>query len=831
MDSFTLEKIEFDAVRRILARFCSSKPGKDLAACISPSLNPRTITHWLRQVSQMVRAVGSVSLPPLGGVEDIAEPLQRARPGGGAGGEDFAAIASTLQAAENVRKYLDALPEDLETLSELAGRIPSFGEEIRAINSVINGDGSIRDDASPRLGRLRSQISETSQQIHDVIYGYLHQPQIRRLLQNVTVTLHEDRFVLPVKAQNRGRLTGVVHRSSGSGATVFVEPAASVELNNRLADFKADERAEIERLLEQLALQISARTGDIRRTVSVLGQVDLISAKAQYAYQNDMTCPQISERGPLDLHKARHPLLIEQAKRDDAKPVVPIDVRLGEDFDLLIITGSNTGGKTVALKTVALLSVMAQSGMHVPASAGSKLPVFRKIFIDVGDEQSLQQSLSTFGSHIGRINHVLRKADRSCLVLLDELGAGTDPDEGGAISQAVLDELRRIGCMAMVTTHLGVLKAYALNHRRADNASVEFDTKTLRPTYHLHIGTPGESHAITVAGRLGLPKRIVSNARRHLGRRGAQFRRAIRATGEARKEAEAARSKAREAHLAAESQMQNYEAELAEVNRIRNEFRDWLASIPQLKPGQEVFVASLNDKARLIRLELHKQQAVVESGNIQHEVPLGELMPDMGQLPIRRQIAELRDKIVAEARRTQSARSEAEHVRKEYKQSLSQLKQRQKRFDAWLEGVKKLKVGRQVRVAGHKKPATVVAVDLPNLRATVETDGRRRQVALQELLPEAAAFETKPPTRKQKRKHGRRKDKPVRHRRADSAAAKKNRQKILQIEPGRKVFVVPFKKQATLIRTDPDKDLAVVQSGAFEMEVPIADIEPAPKDK
>jgi len=499
VDSFTLKKIEFDEVRRILGDFCACSLGKNLAQRIGPSRNPQTVRRWLGQVSEMVEAIREVRLPPLGGAGDITAELERVVPGGGASAEDFARIASVLEAATSVREYLHALPEKLETLHELARGIGGFQDEVDAVRGVLEPDGTLRDDASARLASVRRDIEQTTRRIHDVIYSYLRQPEVARLLQDDTVTLHGDRYVLPVKVENRGRLPGVVHRASKSGATVFVEPNASVELNNHLADLYEDERTEIRRLLNELTLRICPRTREIAATLRVLAQVDLLAAKAQYAYQFDMVCPEVAERGALQFVRARHPLLIDQAwqqeragvSEDKRHPVVPIDVRLGADFDLLVITGSNTGGKTVALKTVALLVAMAQSGLHIPVQRGGTLPVFRDLFIDVGDEQSLQQSLSTFGGHIRRINYILRKADRSSLVLLDELGAGTDPDEGGAIGQAVLDELRRIGCLGMVTTHLSVLKAYAYNHQRVDNASVEFDTATLSPTYHLRIGIWG----------------------------------------------------------------------------------------------------------------------------------------------------------------------------------------------------------------------------------------------------------------------------------------------------------------------------------------------------
>ncbi len=843
VDSFTLNKIEFDAVRRVLQRFCSCSLGTALAGRISPSRTPGVIQRWLNQVTQMTRAIRDVGLPPLAGVTDIADALGRAHPGGGASAEDFAAIASAMEAAVHVRQYLLGLPEELDELHTLTEGVGEFTAEVAAIRSVVGPDGTVLDEASQRLAGIRREIATTSQHVRDVIYGYLHQPEVAKLLQNVTVTLHGDRYVLPVKIENRGRLPGVVHRASHSGATVFVEPNASVELNNRLADLYVDERNEVQRLLNQLAVRVQGRTAEMAATLRTLAQIDLISAKAQYAYQFDMTAPQVPERGPVQLVQARHPLLIEQAWReeqagiptDKRHPVVPIDVRLGSDFDLLVVTGSNTGGKTVSLKTVALLAVMAQSGMFIPADRGSTLPTFRDVFIDVGDEQSLQQSLSTFGAHIKRIRYVLAKADRNCLVLLDELGAGTDPDEGGAIGQAILDELQRIGCLGMVTTHLSVLKAYAFNHPRVDNASVEFDTATLRPTYHLRIGTPGESHAITVAAHLHLPGRVVHEARGHLGEQGKQFRRAIRATGAARQVAEEARAEAVRAQAAAAQQEEVYEAKLADLHRLKEQFEAWLARLPDLKAGEEVFVPSLGKTGRLVRLELHRQIALIDSGSVQVEVPLAELMPDLGQAAVREQLDTLRRDILEQARASQADRLQAEHLKQELHRSIEHQQERARQFDTWLSAIGRLKVGDEVPIAHKPGVGKVIRVDLPGLRATVETAKGPMELSLQELFPQTGPFAARPPTARKaasrgaaqpRRKAAPKPDRPMRRRSPESRDAQQNREALLATAPGQKVFVVPFNKPATLIRINESKDHAVVQSGAFEMELPLADLEP-----
>jgi DNA mismatch repair protein MutS2 len=853
VDAFTLERIEFDAIRRITRDYCSCALGKRLAENMTPSRNPETIRRWQQQTEEMVRALRDFGPAPFGGIADITDSLNRARPGGGADGEDYAAIASTLTGSANVKAHLVKLPEEMTELTSLADSLEAFDELLAAIARVVASDGTILDTASPKLGRIRRDIEETTRRIHDVIYGYLRNEKVAPLLQSANVTLHGDRYVLPVKAENRGRLPGVVHRSSNTGATVFVEPNASVELNNELADLAQDERREIQRLLNELGVKVQRKHEEIRTTLRTLAKIDLIGAKAQYAYQFEMTRPEMARHNELRLDQARHPLLLDQARRQDKQgldprqrhEVVPIDVRLGSDFDLLIITGSNTGGKTVTLKTVALLAVMAQAGMHIPARRGATLPVLRDILLDIGDEQSLEHSLSTFGGHVKRIRYILEKADKDCLVLIDELGAGTDPDEGGAIGQAILDQLRDVGCMGMVTTHLGVLKAYAYNHDRVDNASVEFDVKTLRPTYHLRIGTPGESHAITVAQQLGMPRKITSAAKEYIKSRGRQFKRAIRSTTKARESAEQARTDARLAELAAANQADLYESKLADLNRLREEFTTWLAQLPSLEPGDAVPVPSLRKTGRLVRLELHKQKALVDCDGVEVEVPIRDLMPSLGQNEARDQIAQLQNEIREQSHQARQKQAEAEKLQKEYRESLRMHKQRARQFDNWLGAIARLKVGDEVPMAIKPGKGKVVSVDLPGLKATVQTSAGEKTVSLQDLFPQTGPFAPEAKGEKTGRKRRKRPersgagdkrkakgpakpkpDRPMRRRDEGSRAAAKSRKAMENVQPGDQVFVIPFNKKATLIRLDAEKQQAVVQSGAFEMDLPLADLEP-----
>lgn len=841
MDSFTLNKLEFSEIRRILRRYCSSGLGMNLAGRVGPSRRPEIVRMWLTQTSEMADCLVTIGPPPFGGITDVTASLDRAKPGGGGSGEDFASIAATLEGCGAVRQWAGKLGENRPLLSELSAGLGEFDDEVEAIRRVVDGAGEVKDTASDRLSSIRREMDLCQQQIREIVYAFTRRKEVSQYLQTTAVQLHEDRYVLPVKAEHRGRLPGVVHRASQSGATVFVEPSGCVQLNNRLVDLRDRELDEVRRLLNQLAIRVHRRDEEIRQTLRTLAQIDLLNAKAQYAYQFNMHCPRISEDGVLQFHQGRHPLLIEQAYQQELNgvpaaerhAVVPIDMRLGKDFRLLIITGSNTGGKTVALKTVGLLTLMAQSGMHVPASRGAVFPIFQDVLLDVGDEQSLEQSLSTFGGHLKRIRHILRRASSDCLVLLDELGSGTDPDEGGAIGQAILDELRSIGCPGMVTTHLGVLKAYAYNHEGVDNASVEFDTQTLRPTYRLLIGQPGESHAIVVAEHYGLSRRLIRSARKHLPRQANQLRRAIAATAATRAASEEALAAAQAAQAQAQQQQEQYQRKLTDLESVSRRFSEWVGSLPAMKPGDEVFVRSFQRMGRLVRLELSRQVAVVSMGAVEVEVPLQELMPDLDDAGTAGEIMSLRRRLAETAQQLARERDEAEKLRKDHAKKAQAIQQRQHRLESWLEGIASMTVGERVTFAGGPGEGVLVELDWPAGKAKIEVDGKTFVKAFQELFPETGAFGHKVEQGRGRRGGAERpeeaedgKNRPISRGRPDSRRARGNREVLLSLPPSSQVYVVPFRRRATLVRVDGEKDTATVQSGAFEMTVPLADLQP-----
>lgn len=630
-----MEKLEFERIRQLVADQAQCALGRELASRITPSRAAGQVAQWLDQAKQFEAFAARHGLPPFGGITDLRAVVKRAVPPAKLEPEEFAKLSDTLRGAGNVRRYFGPLEAGAALVRKLADRIGDFATIIERIDAVIDAHGRVRDDASARLARIRRDIDDVRLATRNVFDRLLRQPGVVRWLQYPNATFHADRMVLPLRAEQRGRIPGIVHRSSDSGQTLFVEPAEAVELNNRLMNLLQDESDEINRILWELTHLVHLNQAELLRTLETLAVVDLLAAKQRFAARWSLAYAALNTAGRVKLIQARNPILLAifsahestSAATESAsvRSVVPIDVRLGDDFDILMITGPNTGGKTAALKTVGLISLMHQSGLPIPASPGSEMPVFDGIWIDVGDEQSLQQSLSTFSAHLGRILDILRRARKGTLVLLDELGAGTDPDEGAAIGRAIIDHLLHCGCLAMITTHLGALKAVGYDHPRVDNASVQFDIESLRPTYELRIGEPGHSSAITIATKLGMPRRLADAARKHLAGRHRALHRAIAGTLQSRRDAErarrdadAARSEAAKAALTAV----DIARKLAEQ---KSRYAAWVERVMRLQPGDAVFVRRFDKPGRVVRIKLERQQAVVAMDSMEAEVPLAEL--------------------------------------------------------------------------------------------------------------------------------------------------------------------------------------------------------------
>lgn len=638
MDQHSLDCLDFERVRELLSKYAMSGLGRKLAGGVCPVSRFPLVKRWLNQVRELQQLVEERGTPPFGGISDVRELLPKCAPPVQATVEDVARIRDALRGARAVGKHFANLPESCPEFRHLAERVGDFSTIADRVDRVIDARGQVRDDASPKIRRLREDIRASRAAIQNVLDKLLNDAGTRRWLQYPNHTFHGDRLVLPLRAENRGRVPGIIHRTSDSGATVYVEPAEIVELNNRISHLRSEEQEEIGRLLWELAHEIHLNAAEIRRTLDTLGVIDLVVAKVRFSRDYGLRCPEINSEGRLNVRGARHPLLLELARRRSAAgetphEVVPIDYRLGQDFNLLIITGPNTGGKTVTLKTVGLLNLMVQAGLPIPTDEGAEIAVFSHVMIDVGDEQSMQQSLSTFSGHLTRILDMLRKAGPRVMILIDELGAGTDPDEGAALGRAILDELHRLHCRSIVTTHLGALKGYALTRNGAENACVDFDSETLRPTYHLRIGEPGQSNAIAIAQRLGMSRRMINAAYRGLSRKARALQTALDGARHVKREAEDARRHAEEAAREAGQARSQAEAARAQYEQKQQDFHAWVQRVVHLRPGDAVRVRNFDRDGKIVRMRLEQHRAEVDVGAFAVEVPLGDVLPPQTPAP------------------------------------------------------------------------------------------------------------------------------------------------------------------------------------------------------
>jgi DNA mismatch repair protein MutS2 len=505
MNEAALGRLELPAVRRLVAERTALVPGRELAAALFPTSDLREAERLQEETEAARNLLRASPAAGLRGARDIRDALRRARLGGALDPEQLIAVADTIRAAE--RLFADVRPYPPLAARARFARPPA--DVAAAIENAIGPTGEVLDRASARLGSLRANLRAAQARLQQRLDGLVRSPDLLRLLQDPIVTQRGGRYVVPVKAEHRSAVKGIVHDQSASGQTVFIEPLEIMEANNDLREAELAEKLEVERILDELSRRIERSAEDLDATMGALATLDLILAKALYADTLEATRPELNAEGILDLVDARHPLLIEQGN------VVGIDVRLGGEFRVLVITGPNTGGKTVTLKTIGLLTAMAACGLAIPADRG-RVPVVRRIFADIGDEQSIAQSLSTFSSHLRNVVATLADAERGDLALLDEVGAGTDPDEGAALAMAVLETLLERGVLVAGTTHYPELKAFALNTPGVRNASMEFDANTLRPTFRLRIGLPGASNAFAIAERLGLDKAVLGRADTHL---------------------------------------------------------------------------------------------------------------------------------------------------------------------------------------------------------------------------------------------------------------------------------------------------------------------------
>lgn len=510
MNKKALRILEFNKIIDRLTDHATSAPGKKLAAALVPMTDPEEIRAAQTQTADALSRLFRKGSTSFGSNKDLGMSLKSLEVGSVLSIAELLAIASFLENVNRIKTYgrkeRDDIPEDsldvwftmLEPLTPLANEI----------NRCILSEEEIADDASAALGRIRRSMTITNDRIHSQLNSMIN-GSLRTYLQDAVVTMRDDRYCIPVKAEYKGQVPGMIHDQSSTGSTFFIEPAAIVNLNNELKELSLKEKEEIEAILASLSAQAAAHTEALLTDQEAMTQLDFIFAKANLAMEQNASMPLFNTEHRIHIRKGRHPLINE-------KTVVPVDILLGTDFDLLIITGPNTGGKTVALKTVGLLTLMGQAGLHIPSLDRSELSVFHEVYADIGDEQSIEQSLSTFSSHMTSIVSILKEADTDSLCLFDELGAGTDPTEGAALAISILDHLHGRGIRTMATTHYSELKVYALSTPFVENACCEFDVETLRPTYRLLIGIPGKSNAFAISSRLGLPDHIIEDAKRHI---------------------------------------------------------------------------------------------------------------------------------------------------------------------------------------------------------------------------------------------------------------------------------------------------------------------------
>jgi DNA mismatch repair protein MutS2 len=539
MDQKTLKVLEYHKILDKLAGLATSVLSKEKALNLYPTTDLNEIKHLQKETSEAVSMLIKKGSAPLAGLKDIRGAIKRAEIDAVLSPKELLEIAHALKIARNMKKYggADRKEESYPILDMLIEELQIFKKLEDTITTCILNEEEIADNASLELSSIRRQMRNINNKIKDILNNIVHSSKYQKYLQEPIVTVRGDRYVIPVKSEHKGDVSGIVHDSSASGATLFIEPMAVVEANNELRSLRTKEKNEIERILSEMTYMVKEHAEGIKSNVKLIAHLDFIFAKAKLSLEWNAVEPNINDQQYIDIKKARHPLL-------DPQTVVATDIYLGKEFDTLVITGPNTGGKTVTLKTIGLFTLIAQSGLHVPASDGTELAVFKKVFADIGDEQSIEQNLSTFSSHMTNIIKILQKVDDESLVLFDELGAGTDPVEGAALAMSILDYLHQMGVRTAATTHYSELKLFALSTKGIENASCEFDVETLRPTYKLLIGVPGKSNAFAISSRLGLDYKIIERAKEFVSQEDVKFEDIISNLEQNRQAAEQEKEKA-----------------------------------------------------------------------------------------------------------------------------------------------------------------------------------------------------------------------------------------------------------------------------------------------
>lgn len=525
MDISVLKTLEYYKIRKMLAEKCSSIMGQELANELVPSSEFAEVEYRIAETGEAREILEVMANIPLGGIRDIRSLLKRAEIGSVLAPEDLVAIRSTLYASRRMKNFFMDMPVALAILLSYAEKITVLRNIENFIENIVDEQGQIRDDASVELLHVRREMRLAQGRIKNKLDDILRSSENQKYFQDALVTVRNERYVIPIKQEYRHNFPGIIHDQSASGATVFVEPMAIVILNNEIKQLMSAEKNEIERILKSATEQIAGVSETISINCDMLAKMDLAFAKAKLSLTMQASQPLINNKGYINLHQARHPLI-------DRSVVVPVDIFIGKEFNTLLITGPNTGGKTVTLKTLGLFALMTQAGLYIAAENGSEIAVFNNIFADIGDEQSIEQSLSTFSAHMTNLVRILNQISSQDLVLIDEIGAGTDPDEGAALAMSILEYLLTAGVRTIATTHYSELKTFAYSRQGIENASVEFDIQTLKPTYRLLIGIPGSSNAFAISKRLGLPDCIVEQAKKFIDKDHAEFETVLNALEE-----------------------------------------------------------------------------------------------------------------------------------------------------------------------------------------------------------------------------------------------------------------------------------------------------------
>lgn len=561
MDAHSLSILEYRQVIEKLMAHTSNGIGREFASELMPLPYPETVVRRLQETREARHLRDEGGGIPLGGIKDVRETLERARIETRLSPTELLDLMHTTGAARRLRQFLLNRREECPMLGEMGTNLPVMQIVEQRINECISEGGDVRDSASPELARVRSTLKITHNRLNDRLQSLLSSDKSKYVQESV-ITIREGRYCIPVKAEYAKLFGGIVHDASSSGATVFIEPASTVDLGNEYKQLQLKEEQEVDRILRDLSRLVGSYYDEMQRMVSILGHLDVIHAKAVLAEEMQATEPTLNRRGIVKLRDARHPLLVP--------PVMPIDIELGERFTTLLITGPNTGGKTVTLKTLGLLTLMTLAGMQIPAHPDSEIALFDQIFADIGDEQDIRQSLSTFSAHLKNLVRITEAMGNNALILMDEVGSGTDPAEGAALAKALLDHFMARGARVVATTHYGELKDYAYARAGVENASVEFDKETLSPTYKVLLGVPGSSQAFYIASRIGLRDSITNDARQFLSHREIETTELLQEIEKSRKAASEALKEAERSRREANSLRDEYQRrarEIAEVQR------------------------------------------------------------------------------------------------------------------------------------------------------------------------------------------------------------------------------------------------------------------------